>query len=234
MSDDAKKAFGESSLRVQSHGHWLLYGIAQPSNCSDRHATAFTAPADGKGDRVVRQETSGNRGPSHSLPAERDSFVGRQESLGLLAKKLQAGTRLVSVLAWAALARLPGHAPADTPGRLPGRGGFVICRSARRGRHCLCRRAGLKFRWAADPVTQPAGDYRSRPPIVLDTEQVAKHAEETLGIWPSGPRPDYRHDEEVLGIIGEEIRPAARSGRCCRVFLRADAAPKVRAKAPTI
>ena len=34
----------------------------------------------------------------HSLPAERDAFVGRREPLAELARRLEAGARLISVL----------------------------------------------------------------------------------------------------------------------------------------
>jgi hypothetical protein len=99
--------------RIQSHGHWLLQGIARPIELfevADGNAP-FTAPADSaKAYRVVRQGELWQplRDVRHNLPAERDSFVGRQEHLEVLAKRLDVGARLVSSSAWVASARPSG------------------------------------------------------------------------------------------------------------------------------
>src|SRR5678816_937177 len=103
LSADAKSALGKAAQRIQSHGHWMLHGIAEPIELFEivEGNAAFTTPADtGKAYRVMRQGDLWQplREMRHSLPAERDTFVGRQDSLLTLKSKLDAGARLISVV----------------------------------------------------------------------------------------------------------------------------------------
>jgi len=219
LSEEARRGLGALPLRVQSHGHWLLHGIAQPIELfeiADDDAP-FTAPPDGaKAYRVVRQGDLWQplRELRHTLPAERDSFVGRQEALDLLARKLNAGARLVSVLGMGGVGktrlvtRFAWTRRADCPG------GVWFCDlSQARGVD------GILFAVAqgldvplgqADPVVQlgQAIAGRGKCLVVLDNfEQVAKFAEETLGRWmEKAPLACFIvTTREVLGIVGEEI-----------------------------
>jgi class 3 adenylate cyclase len=150
LSEEARRALGALPLRVQSHGHWLLHGIAQPIELFEiaDDDVPFTAPADGaKAYRVIRQGDLWQplRELRHSLPAERDSFVGRQDSLEILKTKLEAGVRLVSVLGMGGVGktRLVTRLRMDAPGRMPGR--RLVLRSvsgARSRRHSVRGRAG--------------------------------------------------------------------------------------------
>src|SRR5882762_2195165 len=103
LSADARNALGEIILRVESHGHWRMKGIAEPMELFEvgEADTLFMPPPDAvKGYRVVRDGDVWlpTRNIKHSLPAELDSFVGRRETLAELARRLDAGARLVSVL----------------------------------------------------------------------------------------------------------------------------------------
>src|SRR5256712_11414209 len=103
LSADARNALGEITLRVESHGHWRMKGIAEPIELFEvgEADALFVPPPDAaKGYRVVREGDVWLpvRNIKHSLPAERDSFVGRRETLVELARRLDAGARLVSVL----------------------------------------------------------------------------------------------------------------------------------------
>src|SRR5258707_4335396 len=103
LSADARNALGEIALRVESHGHWRMKGIAEPIELFEvgEADAPFVPPPDAaKGYRVVRERDVWlpARNIKHSLPAERDSFVGRRETLVELARRLDAGARLVSVL----------------------------------------------------------------------------------------------------------------------------------------
>lgn len=219
LSEEARRALAALPLRVQSHGHWLLHGIAQPIELFEvAHDDApFAALADGaKAYRVIRQGDLWQplRELRHSLPAERDSFVGRRESLGVLANKLLAGARLVSVLGMGGVGktrlvtRFAWTRRADCPGGV----WFCDLSQARGVDGILFAVAqGLEVPLGqADPVVQlgQAIAGRGKCLVVLDNfEQVAKHAEETLGRWLE--RAPLAHfivtTREVLGIVGEEI-----------------------------
>ena len=219
LSEDARRALGVLPLRIQSHGHWLLHGIAQPIELfevADDEAP-FMAPADGaKAYRVVRQGDLWQplREIRHSLPAERDSFVGRQESLAVLATKLDAGARLVSVLGMGGVGktrlvtRFAWTRRADCPGGV----WFCDLSQAREVDGILFAVAqGLEVPLGqADPAVQlgQAIAGRGRCLVVLDNfEQVARFAEETLGHWlERAPLAQFVvTTREVLGVVGEEI-----------------------------
>jgi predicted ATPase/tetratricopeptide (TPR) repeat protein len=242
LSDQAMRGLAASPpLRLQSHGHWLLHGIAQPIELFEvaTDDIAFTTPPDGaKAHRVIRQGDLWQplRDLRHTLPAERDGFVGRQESLELLTKKLEAGARLVSVLGMGGVGktrlvtRFAWTRRADFPGGV----WFCDLSQARAVDVLLFAVAqGLEVPLGkADPVTQLAQAIagRSRCLVVLDNfEQVAKYAEETLGIWlERAPLARFIvTTREVLGIVGEEILaiPPLDHGDAVELFLkRAEAA----------
>ena len=96
LSADARVALGVTPQRVQLHGHWLLHGVADPVELFEvgEAGAPFTAPPDAaKAYRVVRRGELWVpvRDVKYSLPAERDSVVGRQEPLLQLARKLEDG-----------------------------------------------------------------------------------------------------------------------------------------------
>jgi class 3 adenylate cyclase len=103
LSAAARQALGETGLRVCSHGFWRMKGVSEPMELFEAGDTEapFTPPPDGaKVYRVVQRD--GRWLPvhevRHSLPAERDLFVGREADLQALAKRLDEGARLVTVL----------------------------------------------------------------------------------------------------------------------------------------
>ena len=241
LSEEARRALGSLPLRVQSHGHWLLHGMAQPIELFEiaDEDVAFTAPADGaKAYRVIRQGDLWQplREIRHSLPAERDSFVGRQELLEVLAKKFDTGARLVSVLGMGGVGktRLVTRFAWTHRADYPGGAWFCDLSQARGVDGILFGVAqGLEVPLGqADPVVQigRAIAGRGRCLVVLDNfEQVAKHAEETLGLWlERAPLAQFIvTTREVLGIIGEEILavPPLDRDDAVELFLkRADAA----------
>jgi predicted ATPase/class 3 adenylate cyclase/Tfp pilus assembly protein PilF len=219
LSADARLALGVVAQRVQTHGHWRLQGVAEPVELfeiGDDDAPFATPPDAAKAYRVVRQD--GLWLPvheiRHSLPAERDGFVGRRDALAALAQRLEHGTRLVSVLgmggtgktrlvtrfAWGSLGEFPGGvwfcdlAPARSPDD--------ICAAVA---HALEVPPGQ-----ADPVVQlgHAIAGRGRCLVILDNfEQVARHAEATLGHWldRAAHATFIVTTREVLGIVGEDV-----------------------------
>lgn len=96
------RALEGSDWKLVRHGHWQMKGLDEPMEVweAGADATTFAPPPDGlKAQRVVR---NGDRWAPlaevwHSLPAERDSFVGRAADLLALRQRLADGARLVTL-----------------------------------------------------------------------------------------------------------------------------------------
>ena len=151
---------------------------------------------------------------AHSLPAERDAFVGRNDALADLDRRFAAGARLVSVagpggsgktrlatrFGWKALANFAG--------------GVWFCDVAQAREEdglaqAVAQGLGVPL-GKDDPVAQlgQAIAGRSRCLVILDNfEQVTRCAEPTLGSWLSRAH-NARFlvtTREVLGLAGEEV-----------------------------
>ena len=218
LTGDARRALGDAALRVQSHGHWRLKGLPEPLELfevGDERAPFRPPPDDEKAYRVVRRHELWLpvREIRHSVPAERDSFVGRQAPLQALARRLADGARLVSVLGMGGTGktRLVTHFAWAWLGEFPGGAWFCDLAQARSIDGILSAVAqGLDVPLGrADPVVQLARAIAGRGEclVILDNfEQVAQHAEETLGHWLDRA-PQARFvvtTREVLGIVGEQ------------------------------
>jgi predicted ATPase/Tfp pilus assembly protein PilF len=149
----------------------------------------------------------------HSLPAERDVFVGRREPLADLARRLEAGARLISVvgLGGTGKTRLVTRFGWRSLGEFPGGVWFCDLSEARSSDGIVSAVAhGLDVPLGKDdPVTQlgRAIAGRGRCLVILDNfEQVARYAEETLDKWLN--RASLARflvtTREVLGLPGEE------------------------------
>lgn len=203
---------------VHSYGHWRLQGVAEPLELFEIGETAaqFSAPPDApKAYRVLRHGELWKpvRDVRHSIPAERDSFVGRAEPLRALAAKFDAGARLVSVLGigGAGKTRLAIRFAWSGLGDYPGGTWFCDVSQARSVDGIFFAVAqGLNLQLGkADPVLHIGRAIAGRGQclVILDNfEQVARHAEETLGRWlECAPLARFVvTTREVLGIVGEE------------------------------
>jgi len=219
LSEDARRGLTVAPNRIHSHGHWLLHGIADPIEVFEvvAHGGTFTTPADGaKAHRVVRQGDTWQpvRDLRHSVPAERDSFVGRRAALDTLAEKLQGGARLVSVLGIGGVGktRLVTRFAWTRRTDYPGGVWFCDLSQARSVNGIVFAVAqGLEVPLGqSDPVVQlgQAIAGRGNCLVILDNfEQVAKFAEETLGRWlVRAPQARFVvTTREVLGVVGEEV-----------------------------
>ncbi len=221
LSADAQAALGTPAppLRLQSHGHWRLKGLQAPVELfevGDEHAP-FTPPPDAaKAWRVLPQGELWlpRRELRHSLPAERDSFVGRAPALHELAQRFEAGARLVSLLGigGAGKTRLAQRFGWTWLGDFPG--GVWFCDLSQATSldgvvHATAQGLELPL-GPADPVQQIGQAIAGRGGclVILDNfEQVARHAEATLGRWLDRA-PEARFlvtSREVLGIVGEQV-----------------------------
>ena len=225
LTADARQALGATlaRVRVESHGHWRFKGIAEPIELfevgdadSANEQAPFTPPPDGpKAYRVVRQHELWlpARDVKHSLPAERDDFVGRHDALLELARRFDAGARLVSVLGMggSGKTRLATRFAWTWLGDFPG--GVWFCdlsqaRSLEGVEHAVAD--ALEVPLGRDnPIVQLGNVIAGRGAclVILDNfEQVSRHADETLGRWLQRCR-DARFlvtSREVLGLPGEE------------------------------
>lgn len=241
LTVDARQALGTCALRVQSHGHWRLKGVQDPVELfelGDEH-TAFAPPPDAdKAYRVVRERDIWLpvREIRHSLPAERDMFVGRGEALQSLARNLERGARLVSVLGIGGTGktRLVTHFAWAWLGEFPGGAWFCDLSQARSvdGIVAAVAQALDVPLGKSDPVVQlgHAIAGRGRCLVVLDNfEQVARHAEATVGRWLERA-PDAQFvvtTRELLGVAGEHamaLPPLATSDAVALFVSRATSA----------
>ncbi len=218
LSAEARAVLGDGPLRLQSHGHWRIKGITEPVELfelGDEHAP-FTPPPDSdKVYRVVRGEELWMplREVRHDLPAERDAFVGREQVLSDLARRFDAGARLVSLLGigGAGKTRLALRFARTWLGDHPGGVWFCDLAPARDLDGLLHAVAqGLDVPLGKeDPVVQlgHAIAGRGRCLLILDNfEQISRHAEATLGRWLDRAV-EARFlvtTREVLGLPGEQ------------------------------
>ncbi len=214
----ARNALGTVGLRMQAHGHWRLKGLSEPVELfeiGDADSPFIPPPASGaKGYRVVRQGELWMPVEQirHSLPAESDAFVGRHAALLELARRFDEHARLVSVvgIGGSGKTRLATRFASSWLGDFPGGAWFCDLAAAR-------SMDGIVYAVAqaldvplgvADPVVQLGNAIagRGRCLVILDNfEQVARHAEETLGRWlaRAGEALFLVTSREVLGLSGE-------------------------------
>ena len=101
LTADARRGLGQAPLLVQSHGHWLVKGVAEPQELFEvgEHGAAFVAPDDSA--KVWRVVKSGDRWvPArqalNNLPTQLSAFFGRDRELDEIKQRL-AGTRLLTL-----------------------------------------------------------------------------------------------------------------------------------------
>src|SRR5215472_2484032 len=150
----------------------------------------------------------------NSLPAERDVFVGRSNALADLAQRMRSDARLVSILGvggtgktrlvtrfgWSALDAFPGGVWFCDLSEARTLDGVV---------HAVAQGLGVPLS-SDDPVTRIGNAIAGRRQclVILDNfEQVARHAEQTLGRWMNcaSVARFLVTTREVLGLPGEQI-----------------------------
>ncbi len=238
----AREALGTVAQRIVSHGHWRLKGLAEPVELFEagEFGAPLMPPPDGpKAYRVARQGDLWlpAREARHSLPAQRDAFVGRNEALRELAARFERGARLVSILGMggSGKTRLATRFGWVWLGDYPG--GVWFCdlapvRSLSGVVQAVAK--GLEVPLSDDdPVVQIGHAIARRGPclVILDNfEQVSRHAEATLGHWleRASEARFLVTTREVLGIQGEEafaLAPLA-PAEATELFMRRAAAAR--------
>lgn len=190
---------------LRPQGHWRFKGLDEPiallealpaddPAASDTPAPCTPPPPTGhdKAYRVVWRDGLWHPVDEqrHNLPAERDRFIGRDGPLRELARHLDEGHRLVSLLGPGGTGKTRvalRHARAWR-GEFPG-GAWWCDLSAARSLDGLLHAVaqGLELplgKGAPVPQIGQALASRGRALVVLDNfEQVVTHAEATLGAW---------------------------------------------------
>jgi predicted ATPase/class 3 adenylate cyclase/Tfp pilus assembly protein PilF len=219
LSSAAKDALGDASVQIRSHGHWKLKGVSEPAElfATGDDPASWAAPAENA--KAYRVTHDGElwipiRQIRHSLPAERDAFIGRRDALDELARRFDGGARVVSLIGIGGTGktRLATRFASAWLGEFPG-GAWFCDLSQARGIEGIAYAVGQALDLTLgkdDPLLQlgHAISARGRCLIVLDNfEQVSRHAEATLGQWLSRA-PEARFlvtSRAVLAVAGESV-----------------------------
>ena len=125
LTPEARAALGETTLKLESHGHWVMKGVAEPIELFEigDDETRFAAPPDS--DKVYRVVRVGERWlpvaqVPNNLPPQATSFVGRERELDEV-KALLDSARLVTVVGAGGLGktRLSVQVAAEAMPRFP-------------------------------------------------------------------------------------------------------------------
>ena len=225
LSDAARTALGGATVEgaeIESHGHYRLKGVEAPVEVFElgvRGRCAFTPPQDAdKAYRVVREGElwCPLREVRHNLPAERDAFIGRTAELRALAQRLDAGSRLLTVVGSGGTGktRFVRRYAMSWLGDWPGGVYFCDLSEAK-------SLDGIYFAVACalgvplgrdDSAVQlgHAIAGRGRCLMILDNfEQVLEHAPATLGRWVdrAAEASFAVTSRERLHLAGEEVFP---------------------------
>ena len=223
-------------LSVRCHGHYRLKGIVEPMELFEIGVPGeqpFSPPPDSATSyRVIAWQASWRpaRETPHSLPAERDEFVGRGSELQGLAARLDAGERLVTVLGMggAGKTRLVRRYAWTWLGDWPGGVYFCDLSEARSV-------AGIAFAVAAaldvplgtdDSVAQLGRVIAGRGKCLLlldNFEQISAHAAVTLTPWleRASQASFVVTSREVLALPAEHVmvlQPLAVDGAGVELF----------------
>jgi predicted ATPase/class 3 adenylate cyclase len=202
---------------LRCHGHWRLKGVPQTIEIFDAEgASGATAPVETP--KAYRVALHGDvwvpvREMAYGLRAERDAFIGRRELLIEIGRRIDEGARLVSLLGIGGCGktRLALRFAWESLGEFQG-GAWFCDLTAARSIHGIVHAVAdaLQVPLGKEDATAQLGNAiasRGRCLVILDNfEQVAQHADETLGRWLN--RADQAvfivTTRDVLGIGGEQ------------------------------
>ena len=109
LTSEARDELGKTSLKVVSHGHWMLKGISEPLELFEagQPDARFVAPGDGE--KVYRVVRAGDwwlpvREIPNNLPHQPTSFIGRERELGDV-KSMLRSTKLLTLLGMGGLGK---------------------------------------------------------------------------------------------------------------------------------
>ncbi len=125
LTSEAREALGMTSLKVQSHGHWMIKGVADPLELFEAGEPEARLVAPSDSDKVFRVVRAGDwwmpvKEIPNNLPQQGTSFVGRERELEEV-KALMSSVRLLTLLGMGGLGktRLSLQAAAEVIHRYP-------------------------------------------------------------------------------------------------------------------
>lgn len=219
LTASSAAGLAESGVRLIRHGYWRFKGFddaVELVEVADGHELLVPPNESDKGYRVVRSHDIWLplREIRHTVPAERDSFIGRRAPLGVLARRLDDGARLVTVagLGGAGKTRLAQRFGWTRLADFSGSVWFCdlsMARSLDGIAHAVAKGLDVSL-GRGDPIDQLGNALAGRAHclVILDNfEQVTSLAEETVGRWLAKAK-DLRvivTSREVLNIAGEQV-----------------------------
>jgi len=109
LTTEAREDLGKTELKVASHGHWMVKGVADPIELFEvgEEHTRFIPPVDSE--KVFRVVQTGEwwlpvRDIPHNLPHQGTSFVGREQELDEV-KEFLGKSRLVTLVGMGGLGK---------------------------------------------------------------------------------------------------------------------------------
>ncbi|UCG98963.1 MAG: hypothetical protein JSW31_08040, partial [Burkholderiales bacterium] len=109
LTPEARAALGETALKLESHGHWVMKGVAAPVELFEvgDDSTHFAAPPDSE--KVYRVVRVGERWlpvakMPNNLPQQATSFVGREREIDEV-EALLGTARLITLLGMGGLGK---------------------------------------------------------------------------------------------------------------------------------
>lgn len=215
----ALESLGEDDIARVAYGHWRIKGVADPMELFGLASpNGIVLPPDDseKAYRVARvnEDWLPVRDIRCSVPAERDSFVGRSAAMQEIADLFLRGARLVSVVGMGGIGktRLATRFAKSWLGEFPGGAWFCdLSQATTKDGILFAVSQGLDVPLGkSDPPTQLADAIRGRGRclIVLDNfEQVVGHAQGTVTQWLERT-PEARFlvtTRERMGVPGEHV-----------------------------
>ncbi len=109
LTAEARAALGETALRAESHGHWVMKGVTEPVELFELGGPEAPFVAPPNGEKVYRVVRSGERWLPvaeipNNLPQQTSSFIGRERELAEIKARI-AGVRLLTLLGMGGLGK---------------------------------------------------------------------------------------------------------------------------------
>jgi predicted ATPase/class 3 adenylate cyclase len=218
LTPEARAALGEVPIRMVSHGHWVMKGLAEPIELFEA-CDADTVPAEPPdSDKVYRVVRAGERWLPvaqlpNNLPQQATSFIGRERELDEV-KALLAQARLITLLGMGGLGktRLSLQVAAEVMPQYPDGAWFIDLtpiREAARVTDEAARVLGVAEEPGRPLVKSLCAHLKARRVLlVLDNcEQVIEPAAELVSAILSAA-PDVRiiaTSRETLRVPGEQV-----------------------------